>query len=105
MMPGGWARRTLHPWIDAIARFAGAREWGLYSDPHTIAGSDERDTALPAPYCTMTTNTLSNPEERRMATQAKQAGWKTVLVLVGRLIFTLVFTMAVSFKLMDIGAT
>ena len=40
-----------------------------------------------------------------MATQARQMGWTTMLVLVGRLIFALVFLMAVSFKLMDIGAT
>jgi putative oxidoreductase len=40
-----------------------------------------------------------------MTTQANQAGWTTAAVLVGRLIFALVFIMAVSFKLMDIDAT
>ena len=40
-----------------------------------------------------------------MATRANQAGWTTLLVLVGRLIFAGVFAMAVSFKLMDICAT
>ena len=40
-----------------------------------------------------------------MASQANQAGWTTIAVIVGRLIFALVFIMAVSFKLMDIAAT
>ena len=40
-----------------------------------------------------------------MTTEINRAGWATVAVLVGRLIFAAVFIMAVSFKLMDIGAT
>ena len=40
-----------------------------------------------------------------MIAETNQAGWATAAVLVGRLIFALVFIMAVSFKLMDIGAT
>ena len=40
-----------------------------------------------------------------MTTEANRAGWVTAAVLVGRLIFAAVFIMAVSFKLMDIGAT
>ena len=40
-----------------------------------------------------------------MATQASQAGWRTAAILAGRLIFASVFLMALSFKLMDIGAT
>lgn len=40
-----------------------------------------------------------------MATNGNSVGWRTVAVLVGRLIFTAVFIMAVSFKLMDINAT
>src|SRR6202047_1702984 len=34
-----------------------------------------------------------------------RAGWSTAAILAGRLIFALVFIMAVSFKLMDIDAT
>ena len=40
-----------------------------------------------------------------MTTDATRAGWATAAVLVGRLIFALIFIMAVSFKLMDIDAT
>jgi uncharacterized membrane protein YphA (DoxX/SURF4 family) len=40
-----------------------------------------------------------------MLAETNRAGWATALVLVGRLIFALVFIMAVSFKLMDINAT
>ncbi|QEX18824.1 membrane protein [Hypericibacter terrae] len=40
-----------------------------------------------------------------MTIEINRAGWATVAVLVGRLIFAAVFIMAVSFKLMDIGAT
>lgn len=40
-----------------------------------------------------------------MTTDANSAGWTTAAVLVGRLIFTAVFIMAVSFKLMDINGT
>lgn len=40
-----------------------------------------------------------------METQTGRAGWATAAVLVGRLIFALVFIMAVSFKLMGIKAT
>ena len=37
--------------------------------------------------------------------QTSQAGWTSVAVLVARLIFALIFIMALSFKLMDINAT
>ena len=37
--------------------------------------------------------------------ETNRAGWPTVAILAGRLIFSLVFIMAVSFKLMDIDAT
>ena len=40
-----------------------------------------------------------------MTTETNPAGWATAAVLAGRLIFAAVFIMAVSFKLMDIGAT
>lgn len=40
-----------------------------------------------------------------MTTDANSAGWRTAAVLVGRLVFTAAFVMAVSFKLMDINAT
>jgi uncharacterized membrane protein YphA (DoxX/SURF4 family) len=40
-----------------------------------------------------------------MASEANRPAWSTALLLVGRLIFALVFIMAVSFKLMDINAT
>ena len=40
-----------------------------------------------------------------MITPTNRAGWATVAILVGRLIFTLVFLMALSFKLMGIKAT
>jgi putative oxidoreductase len=40
-----------------------------------------------------------------MTIETNRAGWTTAAVLVGRLIFAAVFIMAVSFKLMDIGAT
>jgi len=40
-----------------------------------------------------------------MATETNRAGWTTAAILVGRLIFALLFIMAVSFKLMDIGGT
>lgn len=40
-----------------------------------------------------------------MTAETNRAGWMTAAVLAGRLIFAAVFIMAVSFKLMDIGAT
>jgi putative oxidoreductase len=40
-----------------------------------------------------------------MTTETNRVGWRTAAILVGRLIFALVFIMAVSFKLMDINAT
>jgi putative oxidoreductase len=40
-----------------------------------------------------------------MTTEANGAGWATAAVLTGRVIFTLLFIMAVSFKLMDISGT
>jgi putative oxidoreductase len=40
-----------------------------------------------------------------MTTAANRAGWTTPAILAGRLIFALVFIMAVSFKLMDIDGT
>jgi len=40
-----------------------------------------------------------------MTTDINRTGWSTVAILAGRLIFAAVFTMAVSFKLMDINAT
>jgi putative oxidoreductase len=40
-----------------------------------------------------------------MTLEASRAGWATAAILAGRLIFALVFIMAVSFKLMDIHAT
>jgi uncharacterized membrane protein YphA (DoxX/SURF4 family) len=40
-----------------------------------------------------------------MTTEITRAGWTTPAILAGRLIFALVFIMAVSFKLMDINAT
>ena len=40
-----------------------------------------------------------------MTTEQKRAGWATAAVLMGRLIFALVFIMAVSFKFMDINGT
>lgn len=40
-----------------------------------------------------------------MTADPNRAGWRTAAVLAGRLIFAAVFIMAVSFKLMDIGAT
>ena len=40
-----------------------------------------------------------------MATNLRHANWQTAAVLVGRAIFAAVFIMAVTFKLMDIGAT
>jgi putative oxidoreductase len=40
-----------------------------------------------------------------MTSETNRAGWPTVAILAGRLIFALVFIMAVSFKLMDIDAT
>jgi len=40
-----------------------------------------------------------------MTTDTNRTGWTTVAILAGRLIFAAVFTMAVSFKLMDINAT
>src|SRR3954470_36871 len=43
--------------------------------------------------------------ERAMNTETSQAAWAMGAILVGRLIFALVFIMAVSFKLMDINAT
>ena len=40
-----------------------------------------------------------------MTTEANRPGWTTAAILAARLIFALVFIMAVSFKLMDINAT
>ena len=40
-----------------------------------------------------------------MASNGDRATWMTVAVVVGRLIFAVVFLIAVSFKLMDINAT
>jgi putative oxidoreductase len=40
-----------------------------------------------------------------MTTDTKFAEWTTVAILAGRLIFTLVFLMAVTFKFLDINAT
>lgn len=40
-----------------------------------------------------------------MTTVSDKAGWTTAAILAGRLVFALVFIMAVSFKLLDIGAT
>jgi uncharacterized membrane protein YphA (DoxX/SURF4 family) len=40
-----------------------------------------------------------------MTTETKHVGWKTASVLAARVIFVLVFLMAVSFKFMDINAT
>lgn len=40
-----------------------------------------------------------------MAAETGRAGWTTVAILVGRLIFAAIFIMAVSFKLMDINGT
>ena len=40
-----------------------------------------------------------------MTTDANIGGWTTAAVLVGRLIFTAVFIMSVSFKLMDMNGT
>ena len=40
-----------------------------------------------------------------MTTATNRTGWTTPAILAGRLIFALVFIMAVSFKLMDINAT
>jgi len=40
-----------------------------------------------------------------MTTEPNRAGWATAAVLIGRLIFALVFIMAVSFKFMDINGT
>ena len=40
-----------------------------------------------------------------MTTEANRAGWTTVAILAGRLIFAMMFIMAVSFKLMDINST
>ncbi len=40
-----------------------------------------------------------------MTTEPNRAGWATAAVLVGRLIFALVFIMAVSFKFMDMNGT
>lgn len=40
-----------------------------------------------------------------MTPETNRAGWATAAILAGRLIFALVFIMAVSFKLMDITGT
>jgi putative oxidoreductase len=40
-----------------------------------------------------------------MTAQTNAAGWKTAAILVARLVFAALFIMAVSFKLIDIGAT
>jgi putative oxidoreductase len=47
----------------------------------------------------------ASQREETMTTETSRAGWTTAAILVGRLIFALVFIMAVSFKLMDINAT
>jgi uncharacterized membrane protein YphA (DoxX/SURF4 family) len=44
-------------------------------------------------------------QEQTMTTEANRPGWTTAAILAARLIFALVFIMAVSFKLMDITAT
>jgi putative oxidoreductase len=44
-------------------------------------------------------------QEQTMTTEANRSGWTTAAILAARLIFALVFIMAVSFKLMDITAT
>jgi uncharacterized membrane protein YphA (DoxX/SURF4 family) len=43
--------------------------------------------------------------ETSMPSEGLQSPWKTVAILVGRLIFAGVFIMAVSFKFMDMGGT
>jgi putative oxidoreductase len=53
----------------------------------------------------ITKTEIRNQEEATMTTDAKSVGWKTVAMLVGRLIFAAVFIMALSFKLMDINGT
>jgi putative oxidoreductase len=45
------------------------------------------------------------PQERTMTTAIDRARWTTPAILAARLIFALVFIMAVSFKLIDINAT
>ena len=40
-----------------------------------------------------------------MTIETDRAGWATAAMLLGRLIFAMIFIMAVSFKLMDINAT
>ena len=40
-----------------------------------------------------------------MTTETKPAGWATAAILAGRLIFAVMFIMAVSSKLMDINST
>ncbi len=40
-----------------------------------------------------------------MTTQTNRAGWTAAAILAGRLIFAMMFIMAVSFKLMDINST
>jgi putative oxidoreductase len=40
-----------------------------------------------------------------MSPTSPDSGWKAVAILLGRVIFAAIFVMAVSFKLMDIGAT
>jgi len=40
-----------------------------------------------------------------MTTETNRAGWATTAILAGRLIFAVMFIMAVSFKLMDINST
>jgi putative oxidoreductase len=40
-----------------------------------------------------------------MTTETNRPGWTTAAILAGRLIFAAVFTMALSFKLLDINAT
>src|SRR6267142_4417532 len=44
-------------------------------------------------------------QERPMTTESNRAGWRTAAILAGRLIFTAVFIMAVSFKLTNISGT
>jgi putative oxidoreductase len=48
---------------------------------------------------------VEKQQENVMTTEKNRAGWTTVAILAGRLIFAMMFIMAVSFKLMDISST
>jgi putative oxidoreductase len=48
---------------------------------------------------------VEKQQENVMTTEKNRAGWTTVAILAGRLIFAMMFIMAVSFKLMDINST